>query len=221
MPAKTDVKKKVLILGTGPDAEEARQIAEDHADVTITSRFTANVTHLVVDETVKQSEPRLKRASSESVPVLRLGAFKELLGTAADEEKTEDATVPEQAEAPEVEQDSAAEDEADAAADETVDEGKSDESAEADAEPADEKADKKAEDKADVKADKKADDKADKKAEEKPAKAEEKKAKSEESDDDASGKAVDESKPVGGSTKTEAAPKVGFLAKLKAMFGKK
>lgn len=218
MPAKTDVKKKVLILGTGPDAEEARQIAEDHADVTITSRFTANVTHLVVDETVKQSEPRLKRASSESVPVLRLGAFKELLGAAADEEKTEDATVPEQAEAPEVEQDSAAEveDEAEKAADETADEGKSDESAEADAKPADDKAD----DKAEAKADKKADDKP-AKAEEKPAKAEEKKTKSEESDDDASGKAVDESKPVGGSTKTEAAPKVGFLAKLKAMFGKK
>ncbi|HEU5128304.1 MAG TPA: hypothetical protein VFU12_09975 [Glycomyces sp.] len=84
MPTKTGAKIRIIVLGTGPDAEEAREIAAADADVAIAAKFTKTVTHLLVDDTVKSSEARVKKAEETGVPVLRLADLKELLVADAD-----------------------------------------------------------------------------------------------------------------------------------------
>lgn len=79
MPTKTGAKIRIIVLGTGPDAEEAREIAAADADVTIAAKFTKTVTHLIIDDTVKSSEARVKKARETGVPVLKLDGLKELL----------------------------------------------------------------------------------------------------------------------------------------------
>ncbi|WP_051393119.1 hypothetical protein [Glycomyces arizonensis] len=79
MPTKTGAKIRIIVLGTGPDAEEAREIAAADADVAIAAKFTKTVTHLLVDDTVKSSEARVKKAEETGVPVIKLADLKELL----------------------------------------------------------------------------------------------------------------------------------------------
>ncbi|QSB05202.1 hypothetical protein [Natronoglycomyces albus] len=245
MPAKTEVTIRVLILGSGKDAEHARQLAEDHAEVAIAARFTTTVTHMVVDETVKPSEPRLKKATDQGVPVMRLAAFKDLLGEADDTEveagpvvedapqaeeaaqeasseaaaaegdeskaaegDTESAAIPEQAEAPSMEQDAEVESktEADAVEAESKAESKPETAAEPEAAAESEAAEKvavKEEAKPEVASEPAPEKEADVKAA-------------------ASDKAVDESKPheeASAETNGVDQPKAGFFAKVKALFG--
>ncbi|WP_100448875.1 hypothetical protein [Glycomyces xiaoerkulensis] len=79
MPTKTGAKIRIIVLGTGPEAEEARSIADGDDDVSVAAKFTKTVTHLVVDDTVKPSEPRIKKAEEAGVPVLKLAELKDLL----------------------------------------------------------------------------------------------------------------------------------------------
>lgn len=109
MPTKTGDKVRIIVLGTGPDAETARLIAESDADVALAKQFTKTVTHLVIDDTVKPTEARLKKAEEAGVPVLSFAEFKVLLVAGAEDE-VEDAaeeavetTVEAETEAPEVE----------------------------------------------------------------------------------------------------------------------
>ncbi|MFC3493341.1 hypothetical protein [Glycomyces rhizosphaerae] len=107
MPTKTGDKVRIIVLGTGPDAETARLIAESDADVALAKQFTKTVTHLVVDDTVKPTEARLKKAEEAGVPVLSFAEFKDLLVAGAEDEVDEAAEEAVEAEveveAPEVE----------------------------------------------------------------------------------------------------------------------
>ena len=86
MPTKTGDKIRIIVLGTGPDAETARLIAESDADVALAKQFTKTVTHLVVDDTVKPTEARVKKAEADGVPVLQFAEFKALLAAGAEDE---------------------------------------------------------------------------------------------------------------------------------------
>lgn len=86
MPTKTGDKIRIIVLGTGPDAETARAIAESDSDVALAKQFTKTVTHLVVDDTVKASEARLKKAEEAGVPVLTVAEFRALLVAGAEDE---------------------------------------------------------------------------------------------------------------------------------------
>ncbi|MCD0442333.1 hypothetical protein LO763_01665 [Glycomyces sp. A-F 0318] len=86
MPTKTGDKIRIIVLGTGPDAETARAIAESDADVALAKQFTKTVTHLVVDDTVKPAEARLKKAEEAGVPVLTVAEFRALLVAGAEDE---------------------------------------------------------------------------------------------------------------------------------------
>ncbi|GAA2140314.1 hypothetical protein [Glycomyces algeriensis] len=98
MPTKTGDKVRIIVLGTGPDAETARLIAESDADVALAKQFTKTVTHLVIDDTVKATEARLKKAEEAGVPVLSFAEFKALLVAGAEDE-VEEAAVEEVVEA--------------------------------------------------------------------------------------------------------------------------
>ncbi|MDN3241260.1 hypothetical protein [Glycomyces tritici] len=89
MPTKTGDKVRIIVLGTGPDAETARLIAESDADVALAKQFTKTVTHLVIDDTVKATEARLKKAEEAGVPVLSFAEFKALLVAGAEDEVEE------------------------------------------------------------------------------------------------------------------------------------
>lgn len=89
MPTKTGDKVRIIVLGTGPDAETARLIAESDADVALAKQFTKTVTHLVVDDTVKPTEARVKKAEEAGVPVLSVDEFKALLVAGAEDEVDE------------------------------------------------------------------------------------------------------------------------------------
>ncbi|MEU5155368.1 hypothetical protein [Glycomyces sp. NPDC021274] len=89
MPTKTGDKVRIIVLGTGPDAETARLIAESDADVALAKQFTKTVTHLVIDDTVKPTEARLKKAEEAGVPVLSFAEFKALLVAGAEDEVEE------------------------------------------------------------------------------------------------------------------------------------
>lgn len=89
MPTKTGDKVRIIVLGTGPDAETARLIAESDADVALAKQFTKTVTHLVIDDTVKPTEARLKKAEEAGVPVLTVDEFKALLVAGAEDEVDE------------------------------------------------------------------------------------------------------------------------------------
>lgn len=89
MPTKTGDKVRIIVLGTGPDAETARLIAESDADVALAKQFTKTVTHLVVDDTVKPTEARVKKAEEAGVPVLSFEEFKALLVAGAEDEVEE------------------------------------------------------------------------------------------------------------------------------------
>ncbi|MEU5871809.1 hypothetical protein AB0A73_09650 [Glycomyces sp. NPDC047369] len=91
MPTKTGDKVRIIVLGTGPDADTARAIAESDADVALAKQFTKTVTHLVVDDTVKTTEARVKKAEEAGVPVLTVAEFRALL-TAGAEDETETET---------------------------------------------------------------------------------------------------------------------------------
>ncbi|GAB3234502.1 hypothetical protein GCM10027447_31670 [Glycomyces halotolerans] len=107
MPTKTGAKIRIIVLGTGPDADEARSIAETNDDVSVAAKFTKTVTHLVIDDTVKPSEPRIKKAEENGVPVLKLAELKELVAggdaepEAASEPEPETEPAAEAAEEPE------------------------------------------------------------------------------------------------------------------------
>ncbi|WP_335992020.1 hypothetical protein [Glycomyces sp. MUSA5-2] len=116
MPTKTGDKVRIIVLGTGPDADTARAIAESDADVALAKQFTKTVTHLVVDDTVKATEARVKKAEEAGVPVLTVAEFRALL-TAGAEDETEAET-----EAPVAEVEETVEDEAPDAGPEVVDE---------------------------------------------------------------------------------------------------
>lgn len=116
MPTKTGDKVRIIVLGTGPDADTARAIAESDADVALAKQFTKTVTHLVVDDTVKATEARVKKAEEAGVPVLTVAEFRALL-TAGAEDETEAET-----EAPIAEVEETVEDEAPDAGPEVVDE---------------------------------------------------------------------------------------------------
>lgn len=109
MPTKTGDKVRIIVLGTGPDAETARLIAESDADVALAKQFTKTVTHLVIDDTVKPTEARLKKAEEAGVPVLSFAEFKDLLVAGAEDEVEEaaeeavEAEVEAETEAPAVE----------------------------------------------------------------------------------------------------------------------
>jgi hypothetical protein len=89
VPTKTGDKVRIIVLGTGPDAETARLIAESDADVALAKQFTKTVTHLVADDTVKPTEARLKKAEEAGVPVLTVDEFKALLVAGAEDEVDE------------------------------------------------------------------------------------------------------------------------------------
>lgn len=89
MPTKTGDKVRIIVLGTGPDAETARAIAESDADVALAKQFTKTVTHLVVDDTVKPTEARVKKAEEAGVPVLTVAEFRALLVAGAEDEAEE------------------------------------------------------------------------------------------------------------------------------------
>lgn len=89
MPTKTGDKIRIIVLGTGADAETARLIAESDADVALAKQFTKTVTHLVVDDTVKPTEARVKKADEAGVPVLSVDEFKALLVAGAEDEVDE------------------------------------------------------------------------------------------------------------------------------------
>lgn len=89
MPTKTGEKVRIIVLGTGPDAEIARAIAESDADVALAKQFTKTVTHLVADDTVKATEARLKKAEEAGVPVLTVAEFRALLVAGAEDETDE------------------------------------------------------------------------------------------------------------------------------------
>ncbi|WP_153026569.1 hypothetical protein [Glycomyces albidus] len=125
MPTKTGEKVRIIVLGTGPDADTARAIAESDADVALAKQFTKTVTHLVADDTVKPTEARLKKAEEAGVPVLTVAEFRALLVAGAeDEEETEAVETPaaetEEAPAAEVEEAPAAGGTADVAEAETA-----------------------------------------------------------------------------------------------------
>jgi hypothetical protein len=86
VPTKTGDKIRIIVLGTGPDAETARAIAESDADVALAKQFTKTVTHLVVDDTVKPTEARVKKAEEAGVPVLTVAEFRALLVAGAEDE---------------------------------------------------------------------------------------------------------------------------------------
>ncbi|WP_112141162.1 hypothetical protein [Glycomyces dulcitolivorans] len=88
MPTKTGDKVRIIVLGTGPDADTARAIAESDADVALAKQFTKTVTHLVVDDTVKPAEPRVKKAEEAGVPVLTVAEFRDLLTAGAEDEES-------------------------------------------------------------------------------------------------------------------------------------
>ena len=94
MPTKTGVKIRIIVLGTGQDAEEAREIAAADADVAVAAKFTKTVTHLLIDDTVKSSEARVKKAEETGVPVIKLADLKELLAS-GDAEPEPEAAEPE------------------------------------------------------------------------------------------------------------------------------
>jgi hypothetical protein len=89
VPTKTGDKIRIIVLGTGPDAETARLIAESDADVALAKQFTKTVTHLVADDTVKPTEARVKKAEEAGVPVLTVDEFKALLVAGAEDEVDE------------------------------------------------------------------------------------------------------------------------------------
>jgi hypothetical protein len=89
VPTKTGDKVRIIVLGTGPDAETARAIAESDADVALAKQFTKTVTHLVADDTVKPTEARLKKAEEAGVPVLTVAEFRALLVAGAEDEADE------------------------------------------------------------------------------------------------------------------------------------
>jgi hypothetical protein len=89
VPTKTGEKVRIIVLGTGPDAETARLIAESDADVALAAKFTKTVTHLVIDDTVKPTEARVKKAEEAGVPVLSFAEFKALLVAGAEDEVEE------------------------------------------------------------------------------------------------------------------------------------
>lgn len=60
---------RVLVLGTGPDAEQARQ-SLTRQGIAVAQRLTKTVTHLVADDTVADTDPRLQRARAEGVEAL-------------------------------------------------------------------------------------------------------------------------------------------------------
>nr|BFF22533.1 hypothetical protein GCM10025732_04980 [Glycomyces mayteni] len=91
MPTKTGDKVRIIVLGTGPDADTARAIAESDADVALAKQFTKTVTHLVVDDTVKTTEARVKKAEEAGVPVLTVAEFRALLTAGAEDETEETA----------------------------------------------------------------------------------------------------------------------------------
>lgn len=99
MPTKTGDKVRIIVLGTGPDAETARLIAESDADVALAAKFTKTVTHLVIDDTVKPTEARVKKAEEAGVPVLTFDQFKALL-VAGPEDEVDQAVEAELEEAP-------------------------------------------------------------------------------------------------------------------------
>ncbi|WP_205326043.1 hypothetical protein [Glycomyces sp. YM15] len=99
MPTKTGDKVRIIVLGTGPDAETARAIAESDADVALAKQFTKTVTHLVIDDTVKTTEARLKKAEEAGVPVLTVAEFRALL-VAGPEDEVEEVVEAELEEAP-------------------------------------------------------------------------------------------------------------------------
>jgi hypothetical protein len=86
VPTKTGDKIRIIVLGTGPDAETVRLIAESDADVALAAKFTKTVTHLVIDDTVKPTEARVKKAEEAGVPVLQFAEFKALLMAGAEDE---------------------------------------------------------------------------------------------------------------------------------------
>jgi hypothetical protein len=89
VPTKTGDKVRIIVLGTGPDAETARLIAESDADVALAAKFTKTVTHLVIDDTVKPTEARVKKAEEAGVPVISVDEFKALLVAGAEDEVEE------------------------------------------------------------------------------------------------------------------------------------
>lgn len=89
MPTKTGDKVRIIVLGTGPDAETARLIAESDADVALAAKFTKTVTHLVIDDTVKPTEARVTKAQEAGVPVISVDEFKALLVAGAEDEVEE------------------------------------------------------------------------------------------------------------------------------------
>lgn len=89
MPTKTGDKVRIIVLGTGPDAETARAIAESDADVALAAKFTKTVTHLVIDDTVKPTEARVTKAEEAGVPVLSVADFRALLVAGAEDEVEE------------------------------------------------------------------------------------------------------------------------------------
>ncbi|WP_051703784.1 hypothetical protein [Glycomyces sp. NRRL B-16210] len=91
MPTKTGDKVRIIVLGTGPDAETVRLIAESDADVALAAKFTKTVTHLVIDDTVKPTEARVKKAEEAGVPVLNFAEFKALLKAGDEDEVDEPA----------------------------------------------------------------------------------------------------------------------------------
>ncbi|GAB3656232.1 hypothetical protein [Glycomyces tarimensis] len=101
MPTKTGAKIRIIVLGTGPEAEEAREIAAADADVAIAAKFTKTVTHLVIDDTVKSSEARVKKAEESGVPVLSLAELKALLVAAEEPEAAAEEPEPVAEAAPE------------------------------------------------------------------------------------------------------------------------
>jgi len=100
VPTKTGDKIRIIVLGTGPDAETARLIAESDADVALAAKFTKTVTHLVIDDTVKTTEARVKKAEEAGVPVLPFAEFKALLVAGAEDEVEEAAEEVVEAETP-------------------------------------------------------------------------------------------------------------------------
>ena len=70
---------RLLVLGAGTSADSARERAAA-AGAEIAQRFSNRVTHVIVDESVGAEDPRVVRAQSAGVPVLRVDEVAGLVG---------------------------------------------------------------------------------------------------------------------------------------------
>jgi hypothetical protein len=87
---------RILVLGTGDAADELRRQAGE-AGAELAQRFSARVTHVVVEPGLSGDDPRVAKALAADLPVLTLAECVQLLGFGeADDVEVEPADIPAQ-----------------------------------------------------------------------------------------------------------------------------